>query len=383
MAEVPGDLSEIEAASGRKVTRIRAREPRLALDWKTLEQSPVPSRLWQIDHWLGLGATLLAGRGGVGKTLLAQTIATALALGRNFLDAIAAPKRVLFWACEDDHDELWRRQIAICEHFGVRLSDLEGKLIAEPRLGRDNTLFFAEFGAPKWTPLQTELVEQVNDYQADVTFIDNVGQTFGGKESDRHHVTAFVNGMTGIAKGRAHSTILLAHPAKQEDSEFSGSTAWENSVRMRWYMGNRLPDQKAEDAEGDENPDVRYIAKRKTNYTVKDYRKLVYSQGVFATQLEPAGFTDRYNFGQRESAAEQVILKALDRFTEVHVRTIGSPTSPDYLPKKMREMKLAEDFTPKELGGALGRLRLAGRVAEEAMSRRANRQVQYGLVRVK
>ena len=354
---------------------------RQIMRWLDLEASTPPDRPWAVAHWLGAGTTLLAGRGGIGKTLLAQTLATAMALGKNFLDAIETPLKVLFWACEDDHDELWRRQIAICRYLGATLADLEGKLVIEPRSGLDNTLFYAEYGAPKWTGLYGELVAQVNDYQADVTLIDNIGQTFGGKENDRHHVTSFVNGMTGLAHGRLHSTVLLAHPGKQEDSEFSGSTAWENSMRMRWYMGMKLPDQTEEGGGEEADPDVRYIAKRKTNYTIKDYRKLIYRQGVFEAALEPGSFSDRYTFGRRNEAAEEVILKALDKFVAVDVRTTDSRTSPDYLPKKMRQDKLTQDFSPRELAEALGRLRLDGRVTDGPVGKFANRQVKSGLVR--
>lgn len=359
-----------------------ARPLRHPMRWTELQALEPPLRAWQISHWLGVGTTLLAGRGGVGKTLLAQTLATALALGRNFLDTVDSAKRVLFWACEDDHDELWRRQIAICRYLGATLADLEGKLMIEPRSGLDNTIFYAEYGAPKWTPLHGELVAQVHDYQADVTFIDNIGQTFGGKENDRHHVTAFVNGMTGLANGRPHSTVILAHPGKQEDSEFSGSTAWENSVRMRWYMGTKLPDQEGEEDEEEQDPDVRYIAKRKTNYTVKDYRKLIYRQGVFETAMEPGSFSERYTFGRRDEAAEEVVLKAIDRLTDLQIRTTAGKTSPDYLPKKIREMKLAQDFSPRELTDAMNRLRMAARIAEGPVGKYDNRAPKLGLIRV-
>ncbi len=370
----------LEKRTGRTVLPIQPR-PRSPMLWKELQGHEPPARIWQVSHWLGLGTTLLAGRGGVGKTLLAQTVATALALGRNFLDVIDNPKTVLFWACEDDRDELWRRQIAICRYLKCELSDLEGKLVIEPRSGLDNTLFYAEYGAPKWTQLFYELGSQVNDYAADVTFIDNIGQTFGGKENDRHHVTTFVNGLTGLGAGRSHSTVLLAHPGKQEDSEFSGSTAWENSVRMRWYMGTKLPDQETQEGDDEEDPDVRYIAKRKTNYTVKDYRKLIYRDGVFETHSAPVAFSDRYNAGRREEGAEQLVLKALDRFAESGVRCTEGKTSPDYLPKKIRDMRLAQDFSPKEITDAMNRLRLSGLIEEGVIGKYGNRGHKFGLVR--
>jgi RecA-family ATPase len=375
-----GDVAELEAATGRKIPRLRdARRP---MRWTELEGREPPARTWYISHWLSSGTTLLAGRGGIGKTLLAQTIATALAMGRNFLDVVDAPKRVLFWACEDDHDELWRRQIAICRYLGTSLSDLEGRLMIEPRLGLDNTLFYAEYGAARWTQSFSELKAQVNDYASDVTIIDNIGQTFGGKESDRHHVTAFVNGITGLATQRPHATILLAHPGKQEDSEFSGSTAWENSVRMRWYMGTKLPDQTDAEEGTDDDADVRYIAKRKTNYTVKDYRKLTFRDGVFAADGAAAGsFGTRFDAGRRDAIAEAVLLKGLDQLAVAQIFASDSRTSPDYLPKKLLQMKLAEDCQKKELADALNRLRLAGRLVEGPVGKRANRQIKYGLMR--
>jgi hypothetical protein len=353
---------------------------RSPLRWgELLGREPAP-RPWRVNHWLSLGTTLFAGRGGIGKTHVAQTLATALALGRNYLDLVSAPVKVLFWACEDDHDELWRRELAICTLFGASLADLEGKLIIEPRLGLDNTLFYAEYGAPKWTALYDELVAQVNDYRVDVTFLDNIGQTFGGKENDRHHVTAFTNGLTGLAASRPHSTVALAHPGKQEESEFSGSTAWENSVRMRWYMGMKLPDAKPEDeAEGD--PNVRYIAKRKTNYTVKDYRKLVFQNGVFAPELAP-GIMAEFSAEQRGESAAKCILGALDRFAETSIRVTDGKNSPDYLPRKMGEMKLAQGFSPKELTDAMHQLRLGQRIIEAPIGHYENRHRKIGLVRV-
>ena len=151
-------------------------------------------------------------------------------------------------------------------------------------------------------------------------------------------------------------------------------------MRMRWYLGPTLPDQKPTEEE-EADPEVLYLAKRKANYSSKDWRKLIYRGGVFAPFEEPVAFSDRYTFGNRQAASEEVVLKALDRFAEVSVRTTDSRTSPDYLPRKMREMKLAQDFSPKELTDALNRMRLDGRVTDGPVGKFANRQVKFGLVR--
>lgn len=359
--------AEAEAAFG----------PRRPLDWSSLATRSPPVRPWRIAHWLSDGPMLLAGAGGIGKTLLAQTLATALALGRYFLDDVLAPSRVLFWACEDDHDELWRRQLAICAFFGVTLADLDGHLTIEPRLGRDNALFGLAFGQPTWTPLRAELTAQVNDYKADVLILDNVGQTFGGQENDRHHVTTFVNGLASLGGDRSLSTLLLGHPAKATDSEYSGSTAWENAVRMRWFFGATLPDQPEE---GPASPDVRYLAKRKANYTAHDWRRLQYVNGVFVPDAVSGGsIADRHSAEARAESAQRCVLHALARLAEASIRTTDGATSPDFLPRKMRETKLAADFTVRELTDAMRALQLAGQIEEGPVGHYRNRTQKFGL----
>lgn len=350
------------------------------MQWAELEGKDPPQRTWIIDHWLGASPTLFAGAGGVGKSLLAQTILTALATGKRFIDAIAAPQVCLGWFCEDDHDELWRRQVAINAYLGVTMADLVGKLHIEPRLGRENGLYVTAYGTPTWTPVKEELREQVNDYKAQVLALDNIGQTFGCSEVDRHHVTSFVNGIVGLTETPV-SNIFMGHPAKSIGSEFSGSTAWENAVRMRWYMGTKLPDEK-EDEQEEADKDVRYFAKRKTNYSVRDYRKLIYLDGVFRTTTEPGPISERYGFTERQQGAEETVLFALESLTKVQVHTRCAPTSPDYLPKKMAEMKLAGEWSKRDLKEAMNRLVMSGRIGEREVGKLANRQPRMGLVRL-
>ena len=370
-----GDLAALRSVFGQ-APPVPERHP---MQWVELATKTPPIRTWRIDHWLSQGVTLLSGSGGIGKTLVAQQIVTALALGKRYVDNVPAPCKVLMWACEDDHDELWRRQIALCRYFGIPLEELDGKLVIEPRLGRENALFAVSQGLPMWTNLRDELAEQVEDYQAEILVLDNIGQLFAGSENDRHHVTAFVNGLSGLARDRNLSVILLGHPAKAAGSEFSGSTAWENAVRMRWYMGTKLPDEKGGDDSEDEEPTVRYLAKRKTNYSVKDYRKLIYTDGAFRVDAGPGEFTQRYGFPARQDGADACVLNAISRLSEAGIRTTDSRTSPDYLVKRMRAMNLTSDYTPRELQDALGRLRLAGQVVEVVVGRYSNREPKMGL----
>lgn len=356
---------------------------RQPIQWAQLETLEPPERDWIIDHWLSDGPTLIAGPGGVGKSLLAQTIGTAIALGQNYVDAVK-PARVLVWACEDDHNEIWRRQIPISRYFNSTLSALSERLVIEPRRGCDNTLFATAFGAPTFTELMKELAAQVEDYKADVLILDNIAQTFGGNENDRHHVTKYINGLLGLTT-RPLALLMMGHPAKSVASEFSGSTAWENAVRMRWYLGYTLPDETPKKPGEEEvvDPNIRYLAKRKSNYTTRDFRKLTYVDGVF--KMDPVtamtnGFSARYTFQAQCDAADSCVLYAIRKFVAQGIRTTDGKTSPDYLPKKMREAKLANDFAPRELAESLVRLRLTGQVKEAPMGINSNRTPKMGLV---
>src|SRR3990167_10318488 len=95
------------------------------LHWGALDGLEPPPFDWLLDHWLSWHPTLLAGRGGIGKSLLVQQVGTQLALGLPTWCAATKPVKVLYWACEDDHDQLWRRQAMICNKLGMPMSGLE------------------------------------------------------------------------------------------------------------------------------------------------------------------------------------------------------------------------------------------------------------------
>jgi len=352
---------------------------RRRIKWTDLEGKTPPERNWIISHWLTHGPTLLAGQGGIGKTLLAQMIGTAIAMGRPYIDEVKEPANVLFWACEDDHDELWRRQIAICNHMDIPMSVLEDKLIVEPRLGLDNALMLQQFAQPTWTPLRQELRQQVNDYKASVLIVDNIGQCFGGNENDRHHVTAFLSGLVGLSDSPL-AVLMLGHPAKAAGSEYSGSTAWETAVRMRWYMGTTLPDQKPEEGEEPDSA-IRYLCKRKANYSQLDYRVLTYTDGAYACDAPKSGpsFAQKYGAGARNHAADTLVQAAIEEFFRQRIRVTAGQRSPDYFVEKMRQAKISQDYTTRELNESLMRLRMAGKIVEKAVGTYANRGAMMGL----
>jgi RecA-family ATPase len=366
-----------QAGSDRDAQEPRDAPPRHPLDWAKLATKEPPPRSWVLPHWLGYDPTLVAGAGAIGKTLLLQMIGTALSMQRRYIEDAIRPCRVLMWAGEDQHDELWRRQVDICRYFGLEMADLKGKFIIEPRHGLDNTLLDLPFGKPTFTPLLLELRQQVNDYQADALVLDNIAQVYGGVD-ERHQVTMFVNGVAGLVRHRPFAPIFLGHVARTAGSEFSGSAAWENACRMRWYLGSTLPDQKPDDDQPNDD-DTRYLARRKANYSPRDWVRLTYRDGVLIPdQAEPR----RFDTGHRHELAEAVVLKGLGKLRDAGVLATDGPNSPDYLPRQILAKGFAEDHSKKELAAAMNQLMGAGRLRRDVVGKYSNRTPRFGLVEV-
>lgn len=349
--------------------------PRLPLDWPDLATKVPPERRWAIKGWLGFGhITLLVGSGGIGKTLLSQQMASCLALGNPFISEVPEPLNCLMWACEDDHDELWRRQVQIAKWCNAGLEVFAERLVIVPRHGLENALVTTEFGKLLYSPLIAELETQAADLKSDVVILDNVAQLYGASENDRHAVTAFLNALSGALSGRA--VMLLAHPSRAAGSEFSGSSAWENTARTRLYLGSTLPGEKP-DPEASPEDNVRYLSRRKSNYSPKDWRRLTYAEGALTPDEpeSPGGLIANIRAGN----AERAIISALSKLTSMGVIANDGSRSPNYLPKLMGEYKLDDGFNRRELAVALRTMMVDGKLKRGEVGKRQNRTPQFGL----
>lgn len=348
--------------------------PRRPLDWADLKGREPEPRAWAVEDWLPMGnAALLAGRGGIGKTLLAQTLGTCLALRLNYFADTPEPRRVLIWAGEDDHDELWRRQMAICQWAGIALEDLHDKLIVHSYHGQDLTLAGIAFGQFSPTAIMEDLREQVHDYRADYVFLDSLARIFGGSENDRHQVTTFVSWITA-ACGKA-GVCLLGHPGKAAGAEYSGSTAWEGSVRARLYLGDRLPDARPDDDDTSDGGTIRYLARRKANYSAQDFVRLEYNRGVLMPCQQPEA-----RFGAPSAEyADDVVIRAVRTLATSGLHGNASTRSAEYLPKLAKQYGLLDRLTERQFAESMRRLQISKRLGNSEVGRYSNRSPKMGL----
>ena len=351
------------------------------IDLVAAEAQGVPSpREWWVDEWLMPGPTLFAGAGGMGKSLVATMLGASLALGRDYFAKCCIPRTVLMWACEDDRDECLRRVWAAAEALGVPLSAL-GRLHVVPRVGLDSTLVRFDRGKPTRTTAFDELRRQSDGLGADVVILDNNAHTFGGNFMDRGEVTRFVSELSGMHGGRKVATILLHHVARAEGSEFGDSAAWENSVRMRWWLTDRDPDRARRDIDAQpEDTGARYLARRKANYSGRDVCRLRFGRGAMVAEQSEDGAIDAGVFRAiRARAAEDAVVESVRQFRalKIHV-TEGNKGA--YLPKKMTEYKFGRDFSRAELRDAMASALLANRIAHGVDGRNSNGNKRTGLV---
>lgn len=217
-----------------------------AATWEGRQARPLD---WMVEGAFIRGTVaILAGDGGLGKSLLLQQLITAAVFGMPWLGMATVPSRSLAVFCEDDVDELHRRQERINAHYGVRMKDLE-PVMMESRPGRDCSLMkFERWGANgKKTVMFDQLCYAAKQHKANIIILDTLADVFDGNEVDRNQPRTFIRALRKLALETQGVVIITQHPSVEgmnSGSGRSGSTGWHNSVRSRLYLTtpkNRAP----------------------------------------------------------------------------------------------------------------------------------------------
>lgn len=203
-----------------------------------------PRREWMIERCFAPGTVgMISGDGGIGKSLLMQTMLSCAVLGLPWLGLMTRPGRGLFFTCEDDEDEVHRRQWTINRSLSRDMEDLlEAGLVLMPRVGkRDNTLSFLDRKA--WRMAPTDLFVRMADYCRShgigYVVIDTATQVFAGNQNDEQQVMQFINQLRRLAILIQGIVLLTKHPSQSGralGTGESGNVAWNNSVRSRLYL---------------------------------------------------------------------------------------------------------------------------------------------------
>ncbi len=233
-----------------------------------------PERKWIIKDWLPVGSvTALYGDGGVGKSLLAQQLMTAAGIGKSWLGIDIQQMRTYGVFCEDEEEELWRRQCAIHKLYQLDMesSDFHDNVCLSSRVWKNNILMvFNNKDVGQLTHYFQELLEDIELFQPKLVILDTAADLFGGNENNRSHVRQFIQNCCGrIAEAIKGAVLLCAHPSDSgivRKTGTGGSTAWNNSVRSRWYLSK--PEKACT------CPNDRVLCRMKSNYSASEQDKI-------------------------------------------------------------------------------------------------------------
>lgn len=183
--------------------------------------------------------TLLGGHGGVGKSMLALTLAAHVAAGCRWESLQVEQGRVVFLSFEDEAEEVVLPRLQhVIEGYALPAELVLGNLeVFDGSDGETELALETPSGGLEFTPMMALVEEAVQG--AALVIIDNASDTYGANENARRQVRAFVRRLTKIAKANNAAVVLLAHVDKQaakgggKGNNYSGSSQWNNSVRSR------------------------------------------------------------------------------------------------------------------------------------------------------
>ena len=335
--------------------------PFAAINPAKWQDQPIPQRRWLVDGILARGSvTLLTGDGGIGKSLLMQQLMTAIALGGDWLGVELPddPIPSLGIFCEDDEDELHRRQANINHAYDIDMRTLSGTVNLVSRVGCDNILaFFGREDQADPTIFYDQISNKIRETGTQLIIIDTAADTFGGNENYRAQVRSFINLLRRWPMEVDGGVILTAHPSNfgvTQGTGISGSTAWNNSVRARVYLTK--PKDDVDEYGEQEDTNERLLKVMKSNYGPSGNQiRLRWEHGIFAPVNRGGSRMDRL-------ALDNIIMREVGNLIADGAHVLAFDRATRGFLKLMKERPALKQWTPGEIASAKDRLLNNGRL---------------------
>ncbi len=276
-----------------------------------------PEQPKSIMHGLPVGyAALISGHGGVGKSAIALHLGVCVALGIPFFGLPVERRRVMYLSCEDREGILHWRLSRICAFLGVDLASLKDWLQVIDLVGHDAVLWDRD---PRTgytvTPGFAQLAERVRQYGTQLLIVDGTSDTFAGNENSRTEVKRYVNAAVGLVPPDDGAVLLIGHVDKaaarsgETSQGYSGSTAWHNSVRARWYL--RPETSRGDEAEGNEQTGNLILELQKSNLGRADLEmRFAWDADAHLFVGQPTTPLSHFDRGHRDRTEQEAILRA-------------------------------------------------------------------------
>ena len=350
-------------------------EPLVTITPTKWQDQPVPPRRWLVDGILTRGSiTLLTSDGGAGKSLLLQQLQTAIALGGDWLGIGLPDDPVSSFGlyCEEDEDELHRRQADINRGYDIDMHTIGGLVHFTSRVGEDNIL--ATFGYNdriEPSGFYAQITHKIRETCAQLVIVDTAADTFGGNENYRAQVRSFINLLRRWAMESDGGVILTAHPSNfgiSQGTGISGSTAWNNSVRARIYLTK--PKDDAEEYGEKEETNERILKVMKNNYGPSGNQiRLRWEHGIYApVNRGGSDMVDRI-------ALDNAVLSEIANLMADGVKVLAAENSPRAYLKLLRNLPAFKRSEAGEIRAAKDRLLAKDRIVRVEIGPASKREV--------
>jgi hypothetical protein len=211
--------------------------------------------------------------------------------------------------CEDDDNELHRRQEAINRLYNCQYHELSHMRVIS-RVNEDNILMHFAPGSTEGvlTPFWRQLRDDAIAFGAQFIVIDPLSETFDGNQNDQVQVRHFVKFALGRLASEIGGTLLItAHPSvagMASGAGTSGSVQWGTAFRSRIYL--HKPELEAGDAKPASSE--RTLSLPKSNYSASEVNIALYwDDGILAVRGDDE---------HMQVACVELYLKLLDKLSD-------------------------------------------------------------------
>ena len=208
-----------------------------AFAWQ--DPATIPPREWlYARHYIRKFCSGTIAPGGTGKSSLVQVEALSMATGLDLLNTpVLHPLRVWAWNGEDPHEEIMRRVMAACVHFGVTPEHIGDRLFLDS--GRDLPIVLvgdSRDGAVIAEPMVEQLIAALTANKIDVLIIDPFVSCHRVSENDNAKIDTVVKTWNRVAE-RANCAIELVHHVRKAPGDVTiedarGAAALKDGLRM-------------------------------------------------------------------------------------------------------------------------------------------------------
>ena len=327
-------------------------------DW--LDPTKLPRREFAYGtHYIRKYVSVTVSPGGIGKTSNSIVEALAMTSARALTEDKASHKlRVWIFNAEDPREEMERRIMAACIHYGLKREDFEGRLFMDT--GREQELVIMhedkKAGVKINAPIVEAVVEQIKRNEIDVMIIDPFVSTHRVNENDNGAIDRVAKLWAQIADDTNCAIDVVHHLRKLADREATvedarGAVSLIGAARSVRVL-NRMSEEQATKA--NLAPDERFsyfsIQQGKANLTRVDnsqhWRRLesvpLGNGRGMAKPQDHAGVVTKWKWPSKEEIADAVP-------TDVKRAVLVKLQNQDY-----RESDQAGDWAGYVLADAMG-----------------------------